>query len=474
MKERMGTAQALKNATRGVTPARPASATEERATPRGKAAAEPAPAGSVTPFAPPGPPPAKPAAPSAATPQPAPAVPAAPAPPAAPPAPPVAPPVAVAPLVRPARRQRRHRGVIASFLVLVLLPLALVAGYMWGFARDQYASSTGFTLRQEDDPTAAALTGGLAAMLGAGSGHGANARVLHDYVQSPALVARLEERAGLRAIYAPGWSQDPLFAVAPDATIEDLTSFWLRMTRIDFDEASGLMAITVRAHDPGTAQSLATLVVEEAQAMINRLNRAARDDAMRHADADLAEAVARMRTARAALAEFRATTQIVDPAADLQSRMGILTGLQEQLAAAYVDLDLLNSVSSMADDPRRRQLDRRIAVIRDRIATERRNFTDQDVTVPDTDYPTLFARYEGLLVDQEVADITFRTAQGAHDLARARAARQTLYLATHIEPTLAQKSQYPARAGITALAGLFLLLGWSVLVLVWYSLRDRG
>ncbi len=58
-------------------------------------------------------------------------------------------------------------------------------------------------------------------------------------------------------------------------------------------------------------------------------------------------------------------------------------------------------------------------------------------------------------------------------MARAEARRQSRYLAAHVEPTLAERALYPRRATITGLAALFLLLGWSVLMLVWYNVRDN-
>ena len=47
-------------------------------------------------------------------------------------------------------------------------------------------------------------------------------------------------------------------------------------------------------------------------------------------------------------------------------------------------------------------------------------------------------------------------------------------LATYITPTLAEEAEYPRRFMLSALAGLFLLLGWSIGALVYYSVRDRS
>jgi capsular polysaccharide transport system permease protein len=44
----------------------------------------------------------------------------------------------------------------------------------------------------------------------------------------------------------------------------------------------------------------------------------------------------------------------------------------------------------------------------------------------------------------------------------------------HVQPTLADTALYPRRVLIAGMAGLFLLLGWSVLMLVYYNVRDNG
>jgi len=86
----------------------------------------------------------------------------------------------------------------------------------------------------------------------------------------------------------------------------------------------------------------------------------------------------------------------------------------------------------------------------------------------------LIAEYEGLTVDREFAEENYRAALAAVDLARANASRQSRYLATYIAPTVAETSEYPRRGLILGLAALFLTLGWSVMALVYYSVRDRS
>lgn len=375
------------------------------------------------------------------------------------------------PVAGPTRIRRRHRGLMLSIGFVIVLPLALTILYLTILAEDQYASNTGFTIRQEETGSASDLMGGIAQVFG--SGALGNADLLFEFVQSQDIVERINARFDLVTHYTANWPTDPLFALWPWATIEDLVWFWGRMVKVTYNQASGLMLVEVRAGDPQSAQLISQMIVEESEQMINRLNETARRDTTRNAEADLSAAVERLRTAREDMAEFRVRTQIVDPQADIQGRLGVLNNLQQQLAEAMINNDLL-LLTSDENDPRVRQTQRRIEVVRDRIQQERRNFAEQDVTVDETDYPRLIAQYESLLVDQGFAESTYQAALTALDAARSNASRQSLYLASFIKPTLAQRAAYPQRFLIAGLALFFLTLLWSVMALIYYSLRDRG
>ena len=76
-------------------------------------------------------------------------------------------------------------------------------------------------------------------------------------------------------------------------------------------------------------------------------------------------------------------------------------------------------------------------------------------------------------MDREFAEQSYTAALSAFDGAQAEAQRQSRYLAAYIKPTLAEEAEYPQRAMLLGLTALFLTLLWSILALIYYSLRDR-
>lgn len=374
----------------------------------------------------------------------------------------------VAPPVAAGRPRRRHALVLASFVLLVLLPAAVMAAYLWRQAADQYASHLGFSVRQEESNAAFELFGGMTALSGSSS---SDTDVLYQFLQSQDLVATLDQRLDLRGLWSRP-QEDPVFAFHPPGTIEDLRDYWARMVRVSHDSATGLIEIRALAFDPIDAQRITQEIFVESSRMINELSDIAREDAIRYARADLDVAEERLRDARQVLTTFRNRHQIVDPTMDTQSQMGLVTTLQEQLAQAMIDLDLLRQ-TTRDSDPRIKNAEMKIQVVRDRIQDERNKLGLGRGSGGDNAFANLVGEYERLSVDREFAQQSYTTALAAFDAARSEAQRQSRYLAAHVRPTLPEQAEYPQRLILWSVAVLFLLLIWSVMVLIGYSLRDR-
>lgn len=382
---------------------------------------------------------------------------------------------AVRPVARPAQMRKRHYGLIVSFVIMVLLPIGLVAGYLYTRAADQYASTMAFTVRSEDISSSAAdLLGGIGAGLaGAGGGSaGTDADILYEFMHSPDMVRQVSEQIDLQTVFSAPRDRDPVFALTPDSTIEELTNYWTRMVTISYDSGSHLMEVTARAFTPQDARTIAETVFSESSRMINALSDIARTDSTRYAAEDLQTALDRLKKAREALTQFRLENQIVDVQADIASQMGLLSGLQAQQTEALIELDLI-SETARAGDPRLDQAQRRLAVIEARIAEERKKFGAGGAGPGGDSYANTVAQFESLSVDREFAERAYASALSAYDTAKAEANRQSRYLAAYITPILAQQAEYPRRIRIIATTALFALLLWIVGSLIFYALRER-
>lgn len=399
--------------------------------------------------------------------------------PAAQPKPPANPPpkkkpepqLVIRPLATKAKKRPRHWGLLSAFFIIAVLPAFATTWYLSERAADQYASTIAFTVRSEDVSSASDLLGGLAPSLGGGGGT-TDSDILYEFIRSQALVAEIDRELDLRSYYSRAIKADPIFSFDPGGTIEDLTAYWQRMVRISYDAGSGLMELRVLAFGPQEARQIAHAIFENSTNMINDLSAIAREDATRYAREDLTLAIERLKAARESLTAFRISSEIVDPTADIEGQMGLLNLLQSQQVEALIEFDLLNN-STREGDPRLEQARRRIDVIEDRIREERQKFGVGGNDSTDESYATTIAEFERLAVDREFAEQAYAVALSAFDAARAEANRQSRYLAAYIQPTLAERSEFPNRPLVIGTVALFSFLIWAIMALVYYALRDR-
>jgi capsular polysaccharide transport system permease protein len=377
---------------------------------------------------------------------------------------------AIRPVAGPTKFRRRHLVVILSFLLCVAAPLSALGWYLYSVAADQFASTVAFNVRADEGNAPAADLLGFQV---SGGNTATDAEILNAYIASQQLVEHVDATLDLSAIFSKP-ANDPLFSYNPEGTIEDLLSYWNRMVKVSFEADKGLIAVRVLAFSALEAQRIAQEILDQSSRTINQLSSVAQEDATRYARAELDRALERLKVARQALTRYRSENQIVDPEAVVAAQMGLLNSLQQQLADTLIEFDLLADVTR-TNDPRIEQSQRKIDVIEARISQERRKLgtTDESSTGSARAVTEIVGRFEELRVDLEFAQQTYLNALAGFDSALEKARRKSRYLAAYVEPTLAQRAEYPQRAIILSLTALFLFLVWSILALVLYSIRDR-
>lgn len=354
-------------------------------------------------------------------------------------------------------------------MLWVIAPVGVTALYLYTIAEDQYASHVGFSVRTEQVGSAIELLGGITELSGSSS---SDTDILYEFIQSQQLVRQVTKKLDLAELYQkPG---DPVFTLGGDTRIEALADYWNRMVKVFYDRGSGLIEVRVLAFDPQDAQTIARTLFDESSVMINDLSAIARADATRYAEEELKQAVAQLKLAAQAKTAFQNRTQIVDPSADVRSQMGILGSLQQEMAAAQIDLQEQLLQGSDANNPLVQKAGRRIEAINTLIEQERNKFgsTGQGAGVGNA-YADLLAEFEALQIELEFRQKSYLSAQVARDAALAEALRKSRYLAMHVEPTLAETPQYPRRLVLVALISALAFISWAILAMIYYSLRDR-
>ncbi|MDH3668467.1 MAG: hypothetical protein OEN23_16200 [Paracoccaceae bacterium] len=370
----------------------------------------------------------------------------------------------------PARPRRRHWVIALSFLVMVALPAALSAAYLIYVAADRYASRVAFSIRSNQASAPLEILGAVTQL--GNSSVLTDGQILYDYIQSQEIVEAVGARLPLEDFLnrAP---RDWVFTLGGDQPIEDLVDYWNRVVDVALDPATGIIGVEARAFRPDEARQIAAAILASSSDLVERLTETARQDAVRHAAHELAEAKEDLRAIRVRLRDFRDIEQEVDPSQNARVAIGLVAGLEEELSQARVQMELLSGALDETA-PRITLLRRQIDSLEARIAVERTRLgagTSDDGG--GRALSQIVGEFEELVVDREFAEQAYTVALATYQQAQAEARRRQRYLAAHIEPTLSDEPEYPDRPLLIASIFLLALAIWSILVLGAYNIRDR-
>ena len=373
------------------------------------------------------------------------------------------------PVAKNVKTKARHWFVSITFIFSVLVPTSFAGWYLYNIAANQYISKLSFSVRSEELGSSPLQLLGMPQLSGSAA---SDTDILYEYLQSQKMVELVGTKINLRKVYSKP-NSDFVFALKSQVSIEELVKYWNRMVKVYHDTRTGLISIRVHAFDPIDARAIALEIQKHSTLLLNQLSLAAREDATQFARSEVSKSVQRLSEARSALTRFRNETQIVDPAADIQGQVGLVTTLQQQLAEALIEHDLLKDVTNESD-PRLIQAQKRIEVIQNRINDERLKLGISGGNDDESAFATLIGQFESLAVEREFAEQSYLSALATLDKALAEAQRQSRYLAVHITPTLAETATYPQRLMLLSLITIFGFLFWALTTLIYYSARDRN
>lgn len=365
-----------------------------------------------------------------------------------------------------ARRGDRafRAGLVASFVVCVVIPV-LAASIYWGLiASKQYVTEAKFALKSADSSSLTAL--------GAGGGHGdqqmQDAQVVADYIRSRAMVEALDKKLDLRAMYSrPG--VDYFSAFDPTDPMELLEKYWKKRVDASFDMLSGIISVHVRAFTPQDSLAITQNIVEFSEQLVNELSTRSRRDALAQARAELTRAEERLKSATATMRDARNAEGVLDAPTAADAINKIITQLRFELSAAQESLALQASAAA-TDSPQVRLLQARVSSLKKQIA-------DYSAQIASADNSGSLAGHAGVLserqVDLAIAQQQYALASTAYENARVDLESRRAYLSPFLRPTLAEKSIYPRRWIEWSIIVAPATLGWAILVALAFLVRDH-
>jgi capsular polysaccharide transport system permease protein len=291
---------------------------------------------------------------------------------------------------------------------------------------------------------------------------------VHDFVLSRDALTELDQKLALRKAYTspdvdvinrfPGLDWDDSF--------EAFHRYYRKHVSIDYDTASSITTLQVRAFTAETSKQTNDLLLKMGERLVNNLNDRSRQDLIKTAEQEVATAEEKIKTAATALAGYRNTQTVFDP--DKQSALQLqgVAKLQEELLSTQAQLDQIRRVSP--NNPQVASLSSRVENLRKAISEETAKVAGANGSLTSKS-----AMYERLALDKMFAEKQLAAALTALETARSEALRKQLYLERLVQPNLPDKAMEPRRIRSVLMVFVLGLVAWGVLSLLVASIKEH-
>lgn len=368
---------------------------------------------------------------------------------------------------RPALDRRLSLRAV-SFAAVVLVPIAVVAAYLFIIAADQYVAEFRLSLSSVDTPRLDPLS-----LLTGNASHSQAAlesQIVVQYMTSRAIIDELNPELDLRRLFsspeADWWARLPV-----PAAIETMVQYWRGQVDPFYDPANGIVTVRVRAFTPADALRLAQAMVAASEKLVNDLSLRARRDTVHHAEIEVGQAESRLKGVLDEIRAFRDREGMIDPAEAAKAAGLLTTRLRDELVRANAELSTLKAY--MRDDaPPVKVLSARIRSLETQQHAVAHDVTDPDKARPGT-LSHLLGSYEQLESERKFAEAAYQHALLGLDQARADADRQQVYIASFVPPSLPEDALYPRRWRALGIVALVAFALWSIGGLIIQSVRDH-
>ena len=352
------------------------------------------------------------------------------------------------------------------FLFTVALPTALAVLYFGVVASDVYVSESRFVVRSPDRQAAT----GLGALLkGVGFSRSQDdSYTVHDYVLSRDALKEINEKLAVAKAFAS--SEVDIFSrfggLDFDSSFEALHRYYQKKVDMQQDSASSISTLTVRAYRAQDAQSINQKLLELSEGLVNRLNERGRQDLIRSAASEVADAETKSKAAAQALSAYRSAKGVVDPERQATVQLQQVAKLQDELIATKTQLAQLKAFTP--ENPQIQALQLRAKTLQAEMDLETNKVTGGERSLANK-----AADFQRFALEREFADKQLASALASLELARNEAQRKQVYIERIAQPSLPDVAMEPRRfRGILATFVLG-LVAWGILTMLLAGVREH-
>ncbi len=350
------------------------------------------------------------------------------------------------------------------FWLTVVLPTLTAILYFGLIAADVYISESRFVVRSPERSTASPL-----GMLLKGTGFTRSqddSYTVQDFMLSRDALRALDEKLKLRAAYKKGDVFSRFPGLDWDDSFENMHRYYQKMVGVQLDPVSSIATVTVRAFSTEEAQQINQHLLEMSEALVNQLNERGRQDMIRFAANEVAEAEKKAKLAALTLARYRNEKGVIDPEKQSAIPLQQIAKLQDELISTKSQLAQLQLLTK--ENPQIPVLKKRIQMLETEIELE-----SARVAGGGRSLASKAAEFQRLALEKEFADKQLASALASLEQARNEAQRQQLYLERVAQPSLPDAAMEPGRVRNIITTLVLGLVAWGVLTMIVAGIREH-
>ncbi|WP_336963202.1 hypothetical protein [Sphingobium aquiterrae] len=360
----------------------------------------------------------------------------------------------------------RIRTMGPIFVLTVVIPTILSILYFGLIGSDVYISESRFVVRSPEKQSASGL--GFFLKSAGFAKAGDEVFAVQDYAKSRDALTALNKGNFFRSAYSrpeidfinrfPGIGRSDSF--------ESLFKYFDKTVKVEFDTTSSITQLIVRAYTPKDAYQINEKLLEQSEALVNRLNERGRDDLIRFASREVSEAERRASEAALALSSYRNREGVVDPERQATVQLQLISKLQDELITTKTQLVQLRAFTPA--NPQIEVLQSRVASLGDEIDSAMKQVAGNRGSLAGS-----AARYQRLQLESQFADRQLASAMASLEEARNEARRKQVYVERIVQPNMPDKALEPRRMrGILATFVLG-LVAWGIVTMLLAGLREH-
>jgi capsular polysaccharide transport system permease protein len=294
--------------------------------------------------------------------------------------------------------------------------------------------------------------------------------ILSDYVRGASMVASVDRVLNIRHLFSRD-GIDTFSRFKPTETHDRLLRYWRRHVEVTIDSVSGIITVVVRAFTPQDSLDIANQITRLSEKMVNDLSERAREDALRQAKTELTRANDNLQKKTTEMRDLRNSEGILDTGKTGEVMTQMLGDLRLELIRLQQEYAAQRR-TILPTAPQLQVLSARI----DSMKGEIRRLEGQMTGSSGKSNGALaeqMGRFDRLGLEKDIAEKEYIAAASAFERARVELETQNVYLATFLQPVLAQEALYPRRLWLWSIVLVISLLIWGSGVGIAVVVRDH-